>query len=173
MVEVNELNETPQEHFLRKEWRNSHRGRSSGFFGIGYKQIFHICSGWRTDYSGVTWSRSTESDETSQKHSPGHQGRVLRCNEQAHVHWIFIHIDLVRLVLDTVCENLPLATVVLAGFVEHTAPKAEKLLNDEKSIINIISKENNTTKCYDRKRHGQTGSMIFLRASTAGGCFAK
>ena len=41
--------------------------------------------------------------------------------------------DLVRLVLDTVCENSPLATVALGGLVEYTAPKAEKLLNDEKS----------------------------------------
>ena len=44
----------------------------------------------------------------------------------------------VDLVLETICENLPLATVVSAGFVEHTAPRAAKLLNDEKIIINII-----------------------------------
>lgn len=45
------------------------------------------------------------------------------------------------MVLDTICENLPLAAVVLVGFVEHAASRAEKSLNDEKSIINIISKK--------------------------------
>ena len=36
---------------------------------------------------------------------------------------------------------MPLATIVLVGLVKHTAPKGEKLSNDEKNIIDSIFKK--------------------------------
>ena len=48
-----------------------------------------------------------------------------------------IYIDFARLVLDTVCENLPHTTAALANLVKYAAPKAEKVLRNEKSITNI------------------------------------